>query len=63
LTVIVAFGLVVVGVTVIELTEFATFAVYCRIVALNAGVSVPRESWRFDSVGNGSGAALVTVTV
>ena len=63
-TVIDAFADVVVGVTVIEATEFATPAVYCRVAALNAGTSVPTDSWRFDKVAIGSGvAARVTVTV
>jgi len=50
LTVIVALA-VVVGVTVIDVTEFATLAVYCLVVELNAEESVPDESWRFESVG------------
>ena len=62
-TVIDAFADVVVGVTVTEATEFATLAVYCRVAALNAGVSVPAESWRFDNVAIGSGATFARVTV
>jgi hypothetical protein len=64
-TVIDAFADAVVGVTVTEVTAYATLAVYCWVEALNAGVSVAAESWRFDKVGIGSGvtSARVTVTV
>jgi len=54
-TVIVAFADIVVGVMVIEATEFATLAAYCVIVALKAGVSAPDDSIRPESLGNGCG--------
>ena len=62
-TVIDAFADIVVGVTFIEPTEFAALAVYCRVAALNAGVNVPADSWRFDNVAIGSGATFARVAV
>ena len=60
---VIVVAVVEVGVTVTDVTEFATLTVYDIVLALKAGVSVPDEIWRFDKVGAVAAAARVTVTV
>jgi len=63
LTVIVAPAVVVVGLTVVEVTELDTFAVYVVVVGLKPGVNTPAESTRSDSLGAAEAISRVTVTV
>ena len=51
LTEINALAAFVLGVTVTDVTEYATFAVYCVVVGLNAGESIPDEIRRLESAG------------